>query len=84
MSHTEPGHTLSQIDALITQRILAFYDALIRRGQIPKVSEPGPSLSPQSFGCTPSARTLPDDQQEDPLPPQSGQRESRSCEHARE
>lgn len=40
--------TRSEIDAMITQRIVTFHDALVRRGQIKDVPEGGPSIHQSS------------------------------------
>jgi len=44
----------TEVDTLITQRILTFYSALIRRGQIKHVGEKGPSAILPLFHCNQS------------------------------
>ena len=42
---TEREELLREIDALITARLVAFYDALVARGQIARVEQEGPMVS---------------------------------------
>ena len=70
-----------QIDAMITERIVTLYRAMVRRGQIPQVEETGPTAIPLSSDCNRSANTHSDDRPEglpllhsEPLGSGSGER----------
>lgn len=54
------SRTVSDINAMITHRILDFRAELIRQGQLKDISAAGPSASRQAFDYSQSGHTRPD------------------------
>lgn len=73
-----------EINALITERILAYHSQLIATGQIKAVALTGPSAIPSISRCNQSAHTQKDAPSINPVPLQGEPIQSNLGEHAHE
>ena len=50
----------SEIDSMITQRIVMYHRGLVSKGQIPDIPNQGPPANPPASGCSQSEHMPPD------------------------